>query len=112
IAVAEETGLIVPLGEWVLGEACRQTHAWHVEYPELSDLTVSVNLSGRQIAQADLVSVVANVLAYSHLAPSRLVLEITESVLMGDAAYAVAVLGALKALGVGLSVDDFGTGYS
>jgi diguanylate cyclase (GGDEF)-like protein/PAS domain S-box-containing protein len=111
IAVAEETGMIVPLGEWVLGEACRQARAW-AEHPELAHLTVSVNLSARQIAQADAVAVVANVLAATGLAPSRLVLEITESVLMGDAAYAVTVLEALKGLGVQLSVDDFGTGYS
>jgi diguanylate cyclase (GGDEF)-like protein/PAS domain S-box-containing protein len=112
IPIAEETGLIVPLGEWVLGEACRQTHSWHVEHPELAHLTVSVNLSGRQITQVDVVSVVANILAHTGLDAGRLVLEITESVLMRDAASTVAVLGALKALGVGLSVDDFGTGYS
>ena len=112
IPVAEETGLIVPLGEWVLGEACRQAHAWHVEHPELSHLTVSVNLSGRQITQADVVSVVASVLSHTALDPGRLILEITESVLMRDAASTVAILRALKALGVGLSVDDFGTGYS
>jgi diguanylate cyclase (GGDEF)-like protein/PAS domain S-box-containing protein len=112
IPIAEETGLIVPLGEWVLGEACRQAHAWHAEHPELAHLTVSVNLSGSQIAQADVVTVVANVLAQTGLDPSRLVLEITESVLMRDAAYTVAVLEKLKDLGVLLSVDDFGTGYS
>jgi diguanylate cyclase (GGDEF)-like protein len=112
IPVAEATGLIVPLGEWVLGEACRQTHTWHVEYPDLAHLTVAVNLSGRQITQTDLVSVIANILAHTGLDPARLVLEITESVLMRDAAFTVAALGALKALGVGISVDDFGTGYS
>jgi len=112
IAIAEETGLIVPLGEWVLGEACRQVHVWHTDYPELSYLTVSVNLSGRQIAQSDLVSVVANVLADTGLPASRLVLEITESVLMGDAEGSIAVLRSLKNLGLGLSIDDFGTGYS
>jgi Amt family ammonium transporter len=112
IPIAEETGLIVPLGEWVLGEACRQTHAWHSAHPELAHLTVSVNLSGRQIAQVDLVSVVANILAHTGLAPATLVLEITESVLMRDATHTITVLQALKNLGVGLSVDDFGTGYS
>jgi diguanylate cyclase (GGDEF)-like protein/PAS domain S-box-containing protein len=112
IAIAEETGLIVPLGEWVLGEACRQVHRWHTDYPELSHLMVSVNLSGRQIAQSDLVNVVANLLADTGLRASHLVLEITESVLMGDAEAAITVLRSLKSLGVGLSVDDFGTGYS
>jgi diguanylate cyclase (GGDEF)-like protein/PAS domain S-box-containing protein len=112
IPVAEATGLIVPLGEWVLGEACRQTHSWHVEHPDLARLTVAVNLSGRQITQSDLVSVVANILADTGLDPAQLVLEITESVVMRDAAFTVATLGDLKALGVGISVDDFGTGYS
>jgi diguanylate cyclase (GGDEF)-like protein/PAS domain S-box-containing protein len=112
IPIAEESGLIVPLGEWVLGEACRQTHVWHLQHPDLAQLTVAVNLSGRQIAQADVVNVIANVLAHSRLDPSRLVLEITESVLMRDATYTVSVLAALKVLGVGLSIDDFGTGYS
>jgi EAL domain-containing protein (putative c-di-GMP-specific phosphodiesterase class I) len=78
----------------------------------LANLTVSVNLSGRQIAQSDLVPVVANVLTDTGLPPSALVLEITESVLMRDAEYAINVLRALKDLGVRLSVDDFGTGYS
>jgi diguanylate cyclase (GGDEF)-like protein len=112
IPVAEETGLIVPMGEWILGEACRQAQAWRQGHPSLADLTVSVNLSGRQIAQSDLVPVVANVLADTGLPPSALVLEITESVLMRDAEYAINVLRALKDLGVRLSVDDFGTGYS
>ena len=112
IPIAEETGLIVPLGEWVLGEACRQAQWWRTQHEILSDLTVSVNLSGRQIAQPDLVSVVSNVLTDTGLPPSALVLEITESVLMSDAEYAIGVLRALKDLGVRLSVDDFGTGYS
>ncbi len=112
IPVAEETGLVVPIGEWVLGEACRQTQAWRQAHARLADLTVSVNLSGRQIAQSDLVDVVANVLGDTGLPPSALVLEITESVLMRDAEYAITVLRALKDLGVRLSVDDFGTGYS
>ena len=112
IPIAEETGLIVPIGEFVLGEACRQTQLWRSSIPGLEHLTVGVNLSGRQIAQTDLVEVVANTIAASGLPPSHLVLEITESVLMADAEYAIRVLRALKALGVRLSVDDFGTGYS
>jgi diguanylate cyclase (GGDEF)-like protein len=112
IPIAEETGLIVPLGEWVLGQSCRQTQAWRTEHPQLSRLGVSVNLSGRQIAQSDLITVVANVLSDTGLPPDRLVLEITESVLMADAEAAITVLRGLKSLGVRLSVDDFGTGYS
>jgi diguanylate cyclase (GGDEF)-like protein len=112
IPVAEETGLIVPLGEWVLGQACRQTQTWRREHPQLSHLGVSVNLSGRQIAQSDLVTVVANVLTDTGLPPGHLALEITESVLMADAEYAITVLRGLKNLGVLLSIDDFGTGYS
>lgn len=111
IPVAEQTGLIIPLGEWVLGEACRQVRAWHTN-PRLDHLTVSVNLSGSQITQVDIVTVVANILDNTGLVPSRLVLEITESVLMRDAHKTMAVLNELKALGVGLSIDDFGTGYS
>jgi diguanylate cyclase (GGDEF)-like protein len=112
IPLAEETGLIVPLGEWVLGEACRQAHAWHCDHPELSDLIVGVNLSGRQLADADVAKVIANVLATTGLRPDTLFLEITESVLMLDADHTVTVLAELSALGVRVGVDDFGTGYS
>lgn len=111
IGIAEETGLIVPLGEWVLGEACRQARDWHAD-PDLAHLTVSVNLSGCQIAEPDIVAVVTNILDQTGLCPSRLVLEITESVLMRDATRSITVINALKTLGISLSVDDFGTGYS
>jgi diguanylate cyclase (GGDEF)-like protein len=111
IDIAEETGLIVPLGEWVLGEACRQAQAWRSQ-PELEALTMSVNLSGRQIAQSDLIAVVSNILSASELPPQNLVLEITESVLMVDAEASIRILADLKRLGLRLSIDDFGTGYS
>jgi diguanylate cyclase (GGDEF)-like protein len=111
IDVAEDTGLIVPLGAWVLREAVRQARTWQ-QRPGLSGLQVSVNLSARQITQVDLVDLVADVLDRSGLAPGTLCLEMTESVLMGDAPAAAKILASLKELGVGLSVDDFGTGYS
>jgi diguanylate cyclase (GGDEF)-like protein len=112
ISIAEETGLIIPLGEWVLGEACRQMHTWHLKHDQLADLSVSVNLSGHQLTRPEFTRVVAEVLSGTGLAAGNLTLEITESVLMADAEAAVKVLRALKALGVQLSVDDFGTGYS
>jgi diguanylate cyclase (GGDEF)-like protein/PAS domain S-box-containing protein len=111
IAIAEETGLIVPLGAWVLREAVQQAVTWQ-QRPGHADLQMSVNLSARQIAQPNVVEMVAEVLEASGLAPQCLELEITESTLMGDARTSIAILNALKEVGVGLSVDDFGTGYS
>ena len=112
IPIAEETGLIVPLGEWVLREACRQIQLWREQDPRLSDLRVAVNLSGRQIEEPDIDLVVSRVLVQSGLPAANLVLEITESVLMSDAQRAIQVLTRLKSLGCRLSIDDFGTGYS
>jgi diguanylate cyclase (GGDEF)-like protein/PAS domain S-box-containing protein len=109
ITIAEETGLIVPLGEWVLEEACEQLVRWHQDFPHL---TMAVNLSGVQLARPDLVARVAEVLERTGVQRSALSLEITESVLMRDAEEALVVLEELKALGVRISVDDFGTGYS
>jgi len=112
IPLAEETGLIVPLGLWVLREACLRMHAWRDVLPAGSPPVMSVNLSGRQLAHPDLVEDVARTLRETGLDPRRLRLEITESVAMGDAEAAIAVLGRLKGLGLRLSLDDFGTGYS
>ncbi len=111
IPVAEDSGLIVPIGEWVLQEACRQIATWQRQRPD-QHLSVSVNLSGRQLAQRDIADVVARSLAGSRADPSRLVLEITETVLLDDVEQAARTLGALKDIGVSLSMDDFGTGYS
>jgi diguanylate cyclase (GGDEF)-like protein/PAS domain S-box-containing protein len=109
VPLAEETGIIVPVGGWVLEEACRQAATW----PGNGDApAVSVNLSARQLSRPDLVDLVAHALRESGLNPDRLWLEITESVLMEDADTAVAALERLRALGAHLSVDDFGTGYS
>ncbi len=110
IPVAEETGLIIPLGRWVLNEACRQAMAWDLETP--TPLRMSVNVSGRQIHQPGFAGEVAEVLAVTGLDPARLTLELTESVLMQDVDVTAATLADLKRLGVRLAVDDFGTGYS
>lgn len=110
ILVAEEMGIIVPLGRWVLRTACAQVNAWHAA--GLPQLWVSVNLSARQFKQKDLCTMVACVLAETGLVPQCLTLEITESGIMDDAEGTIATLQQLKALGVNLSIDDFGTGYS
>jgi diguanylate cyclase (GGDEF)-like protein len=111
IPLAEETGLIRPLGLWVLAEACRQARFWYDANP-LHPLVVSVNVSAVQLRQADFVQAVARILAETGVAPACIQLEITESVLMLDADRAAAMLKALKGLGLGLALDDFGTGYS
>ncbi|MDP9364621.1 MAG: EAL domain-containing protein [Chloroflexota bacterium] len=112
IGLAEETGLIVPLGRWAVREACRQARCWADRHPETAELAVSVNLSSRQIRRAALAAEVAVVLEESGLDPRRLVLEITESVLVEDDAEVERTLAALRRLGVRLAIDDFGTGYS
>jgi diguanylate cyclase (GGDEF)-like protein/PAS domain S-box-containing protein len=112
IALAEETGLIVPLGRWVLAEACHQLAAWRPHLPPDLDLTVGVNLSSRQFALPDLADQVAAALAESGLPARCLRLELTESTLMEQPSAASATLTHLRALGVQVQVDDFGTGYS
>jgi diguanylate cyclase (GGDEF)-like protein/PAS domain S-box-containing protein len=112
ISVAEETGLIVPLGAWVLEEACRQARRWCEQVPGYPEVDVSVNLSGGQISQPDVAAMVESVLKTTGVSPEHLCLEITESVLMEDAEPAITTLRSLKALGVRLAIDDFGTGYS
>ena len=111
IPLAEETGLIHPLGRWVLETACRQAAAWRDAH-EGSNLVMSVNLSGRQFAQPDLVDEVAGILIESRLAPEALELEITKSVVMDESEVGVRTLRRLRDLGVRLVLDDFGTGYS
>ena len=112
IPIAEESGLIVPLGLWVLRTACRQTRQWQQEHPQESPLVVGVNLSGRQLEQPGLVAQVSAVLAETGLPATSLKLEITESVMVANAEETTARMQELKALGVRLAVDDFGTGYS
>jgi len=112
IPIAEETGLIVPLGAWVLEEACVQMGRWHAAFPHLADLRISVNLSGKQLISKGLLRDVDRALSRSGLPPECVDLEITESVLMGDTEGAIQTLLNLKSLGIGLQIDDFGTGYS
>jgi diguanylate cyclase (GGDEF)-like protein len=110
IPVAEECGLIGPLSEWVLREACRQNKAWQDE--GLPPARVSVNLSARVFQQRDIAKLVMQVLAETGLEPRYLELELTESTIMRNAEEAVSMLNELHALGIGLAIDDFGTGYS
>jgi diguanylate cyclase (GGDEF)-like protein/PAS domain S-box-containing protein len=112
IPLAEESGIIIDLGLWVLRRACRTYVSWSTRRPEIGRLALSVNLSGRQFAQPDLVGSVRRVLQETGMPPERLKLEITETALMENAGRAVERLLALKDLGIRLSVDDFGTGYS
>jgi EAL domain-containing protein (putative c-di-GMP-specific phosphodiesterase class I) len=111
IPVAEETGLIVDIGQQVLHESCRQMREWHLSSPG-NPLTISVNLSAKQFAQPDLIGQVKKTLEDTGLPAKYLKLEITESVVMKNAEIATAMLMQLCALGVNLSIDDFGTGYS
>jgi diguanylate cyclase (GGDEF)-like protein/PAS domain S-box-containing protein len=111
VSLAEETGLIIPLGTWVLQSACHEARRWDGEGRE-AGLAVSVNVSGRQVAEPGFVEVVAEALRSSGIAPDRLVLEFTENVLIEDSAQSAATLSQLKGLGVRLAIDDFGTGFS
>jgi diguanylate cyclase (GGDEF)-like protein len=110
ISVAEETGLILPIGEWVLRSACAQAKAWHDEGLPL--IRMSVNVSGQQFALSEFPSMVGAILRETGLDPSKLELEITETLIMNDEAWAEKAINQLKALGVALAIDDFGTGYS
>jgi diguanylate cyclase (GGDEF)-like protein/PAS domain S-box-containing protein len=112
IPIAEETGMILSLGQWVLREACLQARKWQTEVTHDPPLEISVNLSAKQFQQPGLVDDVARVLKETHLDPRTLMLEITESAVMEDEVQTMSQLAALKKLGVQLAIDDFGTGYS
>jgi diguanylate cyclase (GGDEF)-like protein len=109
IPIAEETGLIVPLGEWVLLEACAQAQAWQAQHP---GLRIAVNLSARQFRQKNLIGMIEQALGESRLAPSLLELELTEGMLLHNVEEATHILARLDEIGVHLAIDDFGTGYS
>ncbi|MGC9293129.1 MAG: bifunctional diguanylate cyclase/phosphodiesterase [Acidobacteriaceae bacterium] len=111
IPLAEETGLILPLGDWVLETACAQLVAWSAN-PETAHLCLAVNVSARQFLQADFVEMVFRVLDHTGASPQKLGLELTESMLLGDMGDITSKMKALKARGVRFSLDDFGTGYS
>jgi EAL domain-containing protein (putative c-di-GMP-specific phosphodiesterase class I) len=112
VPIAEDSGLIEPVGRWVQEAACRQALAWHEQRPDARPLDISVNLSARQVAHRDLPQIVAEILARTGLDPVHLRLEITESVLVEESATATTTLEALSEIGVRLVLDDFGTGYS
>jgi len=112
VSIAEESGLIEPIGRWVQERACRQVIEWHEQRPDARPFDVAVNLSARQVAHRDLPATIAEIVARTGLDPCHLRLEITESVLVEESAAAIASLEALNEIGVRLVLDDFGTGYS
>jgi EAL domain-containing protein (putative c-di-GMP-specific phosphodiesterase class I) len=112
IPIAEETGLIVPLGYWVLDEACRQIHVWQEKYPSAPPLTINVNLSSRQCVQPNLVQQITRTLKKNGVDGSNLKLELTESLIIDDSSSTTRMLSELRDLGIQVQLDDFGTGYS
>jgi diguanylate cyclase (GGDEF)-like protein len=112
IPLAEETGLIVVIGQWAIRTACTQMMDWLSRYPQYGHLTMSINLSSRQFAQPDLIEQIDRILTETGCPPQNLKLEITESTVMRDAAQASEMLQLLQSRGISLCIDDFGTGYS
>ena len=112
IDIAERTGLIMPLGWWVLEESCRQLKTWQETIPKAENLFVSVNVSSQQFAQPDVLDRIKSILQRTGLAPECLKIEMTESVLINNSESIIEILAAIRELGIRLSVDDFGTGYS
>ena len=112
IPAAEESGLIMPLGQWIFQEACRQLCIWHEQFPDSQNLTMSVNLSNRQFGQSDLVNQIETAIRETGVRGHCVRLEITESMVMGDVDAAIDLMLRLKSLDLKLAIDDFGTGYS
>ena len=112
IGIAEETGLIIPIGEWILSEACRQTKIWHNQFPSANPISISVNLSAKQLMHPSLTSSVKDILVKTNFNPQYLKLEVTESTVMENSETALKVLTELSDAKIKISTDDFGTGYS
>ena len=112
IPLAEETGLIVELGYWVIRQACKQIVLWQKKYPQDPPMAISVNISSKQLAHKDFTRIVEETIADIGLAPESLILEITESVFIGETMVAGATLKTVRDLGIRVHLDDFGTGYS
>jgi EAL domain-containing protein (putative c-di-GMP-specific phosphodiesterase class I) len=112
VPLAEEVGLIIPIGRWVLREACRQAHEWQKRYRAEQPLSIGVNLSTRQLWDSDLVEDVEGLIRETGLDPQYLTLEITEGAVVGAEEHRIGTLRRLQALGVRFALDDFGTGYS
>jgi len=112
LRIAEEAGLMVQIGWWIVHEACRQLHAWHTQFPDLRPLSVSVNLSGSELTRSDVVERIRQTLEDTGMDAHSLKLEITENVMMDHAETTIATLEQLRDLGIQLCIDDFGTGYS
>jgi EAL domain-containing protein (putative c-di-GMP-specific phosphodiesterase class I) len=112
LPICEQTGLIVPVGAWVLRAAAEQAHRWHEMHPALGRLTLNVNLSARQIAEPDLVASVARILKETHLDPTLLRVDITEDLLVQKLESTLDTLRALRDMGLRLGLDGFGTGYT
>jgi len=110
IPIAEETGQIVPIGEWALRTACEQFHVWQEKGYQLKFITV--NLSARQFKQPNLIDTIVNILKQTEVDPHHLELEITESIAMEDVDFTIKMLNRLREMGIGISIDDFGTGFS
>ena len=112
IQIAEKSGMIVQIGDWVLLEACTQLTKWHHDYPDLDNLYMSINISGIQINQNDFIEKVKDTLLVTNLDPKKLILEITENAFIENQSLINKLLEELREIGVSFAIDDFGTGYS
>ena len=112
IPLAEETGLIIPIGDWIMRNACLQVKSWQQRFPKAKDITVSVNLSPKQLAQDDVLEKCLSILEQTQLSSEHLKIELTESSIMENPAFAISVLNQMRQAGIKIYIDDFGTGYS